>query len=112
VVGGRPGESSEAVSRRVVAARARAADRGVRCNAQLRSADLERHAPFAPDTADRLESLLRDNRLSARGLQRVRRVALTLADLAGDSPPLRTDHLDTAIGLRTEPMAASLRLAG
>jgi magnesium chelatase family protein len=112
VVGGQPGESSDAVSRRVVAARARAAERGVRCNAQLRSAELEHHAPLAADTADRLESLLRDNRLSARGLQRVRRVALTLADLADESPPLRTDHLDTAIGLRAEPMAATLRLAG
>ncbi|MGZ4758263.1 MAG: YifB family Mg chelatase-like AAA ATPase [Acidimicrobiales bacterium] len=112
VVGGSPGESSASVAERVVAARARAAERGVPCNAQLRSADLDRHAPLAPDAADRLESMLRDNRLSARGLQRVRRVALTLADLADESPPLRSAHLDTAVSLRTEPMATALRLAG
>ena len=112
VVGGLPGEASAAVAARVLMARARAAERGVRCNAQLSSADLERHAPLAPDAADRLEMLLRDNRLSARGLQRVRRVALTLADLADEPPPLRSGHLDTAIGLRSEPMARALRLAG
>jgi len=75
-------------------------------------ARLERFAPLAPDAADRLETMLRDNRLSARGLQRVRRVALTLADLADESPPLRSAHLDTAVSLRTEPMATALRLAG
>ena len=76
------------------------------------SADLERHAPLAPGAAERLESLLRDGRLSARGLHRVRRVARTLADLADDGPPLRAEHLDTAVSLRAEPMATALRLAG
>jgi len=112
VVGGEPGESSASVAERVVAARARAAERGVRCNALLRSAELEQHAPLAAGVAERLESMLRDNRLSARGLQRVRRVALTLADLADEGPPLRAEHLDTAVSLRTEPMATALRLAG
>lgn len=112
VVRGTAGESSASVAERVVAARARAAARGVRSNAQLRSADLECHAPLAAGVAERLESMLRDNRLSARGLQRVRRVALTLADLADEGPPLRAEHLDTAVSLRTEPMATVLRLAG
>ena len=112
VVGGSPGESSSSVAERVLSARTRAAERGVRCNAQLRSSDLERHAPLAADAAERLESMLRDNRLSARGLQRVRRVALTLDDLADESPPLRSSHLATAVSLRTEPVAAALRLAG
>ncbi len=84
----------------------------MRCNAQLRSADLERYAPLAAGVAERLESMLRDNRLSARGLQRIRRVALTLADLADDGPPLRAEHLDIAVSLRTEPMATVLRRAG
>jgi magnesium chelatase family protein len=112
LVGGSPGESTAVVSARVAAARDRATARGIRCNSQLGAADLDRYAPLAPDAAERLEVLLRDGRLSGRGLQRVRRVALTLADLAGDDGPLRTDHLETAISLRCRPIADTVRLAG
>lgn len=112
LVGGVPGETTAIVAERVVEARARAEARGVRCNGQLSSAALDEHAPLAHDAADRLEALLRSGRLSARGLQRVRRVALTLADLAGETGPVRTAHLDTAMGLRCEPMATTARMAG
>ncbi len=112
LVGGGPGETTAVVAERVLEARARAASRGVRSNALLTPAGLDQHAPLAADTSDRLEVLLRTGRISARGLQRVRRVALTLADLAGDTAPLRTSHFDTAIGLRCEPMTSTRRLAG
>jgi hypothetical protein len=112
LVGGGPGETTATVAERVLEARARAAARGVRCNALLTPAGLDQHAPLASETTDRLEALLRVGRISARGLQRVRRVALTLADLAGDTAPLRTSHFDTAIGLRCEPITSTQRLAG
>jgi magnesium chelatase family protein len=112
LVGGAPGESSAVVAERVLEARARAAARGVRSNSDLQSSDLELHAPLTSEAGDQLEQLLRTGRLSARGLQRVRRVALTLADLCGDPAPLGTGHLETAIGLRCEPMATITRLAG
>ena len=110
LVAGTPGESSAIVAQRVAAARRLAAARGVRCNAQLGPAALERYASLTPGATDRLESLLRAGRLSARGLQRVRRVALTVADLAGQAAPLRIGHLDTAIGLRCDPVCSVARL--
>ena len=112
LVGGGPGEPTAVVAERVLEARARAAARGVRSNALLTPVELDQHASLAADTTDRLEVLLRTGRISARGLQRVRRVALTLADLAGDTAPLRTSHFDTAIGLRCEPITSTRRLAG
>jgi magnesium chelatase family protein len=112
LVGGSPGEPSRVVAERVAEARSRAAGRGVRCNAQLSASALDRYAPLAPAAADRLEALLGSGQLSARGLQRVRRVALTLADLAGDAVPLRSAHLDTAIGLRCDPVTSVARMIG
>ena len=44
-------------------------------------------------------------------MQRVRRVALTLADLAGDDPPVTTAHIATAHSLRTQPACLRERLA-
>ena len=67
-------------------------------------------APLSPAAAELLERLLAERRLSARGLQRLRRVALTLADLAGQAPPLSFDHLASANALRTEPAGVSGRL--
>jgi magnesium chelatase family protein len=112
VVGGTPGESSAVVAARVLQARECASARGVRCNGALESADLDRYAALAPASAERLRSLLCQGRLSARGLQRVRRVALTVADLDGADGPLRPEHLETAMQLRCEPVSVSLRLVG
>jgi predicted ATPase with chaperone activity len=47
-----------------------------------------------------LERKLREGRLSARGLARARRVALTVADLAGHDGPLEEDHVLLALALR------------
>jgi magnesium chelatase family protein len=73
---------SAVVAARVTAARAMAAERGVRCNAELSHEALDRVARLSSDARRLVEHRLRAGRLSARGLIRVRRVARTLADLA------------------------------
>ncbi len=91
------------VAERVAAARARARERGVRANADLPGPLLEQVAPLSADASALVERALVQGRLTARGLRRVWRVALTLADLAGDEAPLRADHVAGAFHLRTDP---------
>ncbi|MEZ5138670.1 MAG: YifB family Mg chelatase-like AAA ATPase [Acidimicrobiales bacterium] len=102
LLGGEPGEPSAAVAGRVRVARDRARDRGVRCNAELRGAALDRFASIDPSAEPLLRSALETGRLTARGLDRVRRVARTLADLAGDDESLGVAHLSAALQLRAE----------
>jgi magnesium chelatase family protein len=104
LLGGAPGESTAAVAERVAEARARARRRGVRCNAALPASRLDEVAPLVPGAASLLEQRLRSGALSARGLHRVRRVALTLADLAGASR-VGEEHVCLALGLRAEVVA-------
>jgi hypothetical protein len=47
-----------------------------------------------------LEKRLREGQLSARGLDRVRRVALTVSDLAGRQGPLSAEDVLLALALR------------
>jgi magnesium chelatase family protein len=103
LLGGPPGESSAAVAARVAAARAVAATRGVTCNAQLSGWALEEATALDHDAAALLESGLRAGTHSARGLQRIRRVARTLADLAGRDGPLGEADICLALQLRAEP---------
>ncbi len=98
-------ESTAAVAARVVAARQRAAQRGLRCNAELPSSELDARAPLTVDARRLLEVRLRQGRLSARGLHRIRRVARTLADLAGRDGPVTVEDVQTALALRVEPFA-------
>jgi magnesium chelatase family protein len=100
LVGGEPGEPSAAVAARVAEARRRAAERGVRANADLPPGRLDEAAPLAPAAAKLLEYKLRAGTLSGRGLHRVRRVARTLADLAGDGLVVGEEHVCLALGLR------------
>jgi magnesium chelatase family protein len=95
-------ESSSAVAARVVRARRRAERRGVVCNAALAGSDLDQLAPLEPAAVGLLELRLRQGRLSARGLHRVRRVARTLADLADHDGPVALEHVRTALALRCE----------
>jgi magnesium chelatase family protein len=90
LLAGPPGESSAVVASRVAAARSLAAARGLRCNAELSAAQLDQLAPMRGAGAVLLEDALRSGSLSARGLQRARRVARTIADLrAGDDAPIK-----------------------
>lgn len=101
---GRPGESTAVVAARVAAARERAAARGVRCNAELVDAELRAATPLDTGAEALLDTALRVGSLTARGLTRVRRLALTIADLAGDGLPLRSDHVGMALALRSDPL--------
>lgn len=103
-----PGESSARVRERVVAAREiqqrrfesiRLAERT--CNAQLGPADLDRFAPLCVGCRRLLESACRSLGLSARGFDRVRRVARTLADLEGNER-IEERHMAEAVQYRRE----------
>jgi len=95
-----PAESSAAIAERVTMARERARLRGVVANAELPSASLETHAPLTEGARDLLERQLYAGSLSARGLDRVRRVALTLADLSPSQVAVDEGHVAMALELR------------
>jgi magnesium chelatase family protein len=97
------GEPSAAVARRVAGARELAAERGVATNAQLPASRLDDVAPVDGAAARLLERVLRAGRLTGRGLGGVRRVARTVADLAGDDGALSVEHVSAALALRAEP---------
>ena len=102
LLGGIAGEATEAVAARVAEARDVAIWRGVRCNAELRGAVLEKHTPLSPASSRLLEHKLRTGALSARGLDRIRRVARTLADLDGSPDVLGEEHVCGALELRAD----------
>jgi magnesium chelatase family protein len=101
--GGPVGESTADVSARVAAARERAgarlADTPWRCNAQVPGQVLRTRWPMDTDALTTVEQALRTGALTARGLDRVVRVAWTIADLSGQD---RVDRhsVDSALGFR------------
>jgi magnesium chelatase family protein len=101
--GGQGGESTAEVSERVAAARERAvrrlADTPWRCNAQVPGQVLRTRWPLGIDALASAERALRSGVLTARGLDRVIRVAWTVADLAGADRPDRS-AVDAALGFR------------
>lgn len=100
---GGPADPTAMVAARVAVARERASARGVRCNAELPGPVLDRIAPLTVESMGLVERALTDGRLTARGLRRLWRVALTLADLAGDDGPLAAEHVAGAFHLRSDP---------
>lgn len=99
---GATGEASAAVAARVADARARQLSRlqemGYRTNAEIPGAVLRTRLP-RPDGVDLLEAAMARGLLSLRGLDKVVRVAWTIADLLGAGRPGR-DHVRTAVALR------------
>lgn len=95
-----PGESSSVVAQRVERVRRLARRRGVTANAELTSASLDEHAPLTKEARVLLERQLCSGALSARGLDRVRRVALTLADLEASQTTVDEGHVAMALELR------------
>ncbi len=93
-------ECTQVVAERVGQARQRAQGRGVKANADLPSWRLDEVATLSAGARRLLERRLREGRLSARGLDRVRRVALTVSDLAGREGPLTEEHVLMALALR------------
>lgn len=92
-----PGESSRTVAQRVAKARRIQVERGS-LNRELNRADLDR-LPYGDDALTLITSAVERAGLTARGFDRVRRVARTIADLAGDEIVL-PDHVAEALALR------------
>lgn len=102
-------ESTETVAARVRAARERAAarlaDTPWRTNAEVPGHSLRTRWRLAPGALTDAERELERGLLTARGLDRVLRVAWTVADLADRAHPTRLD-VRTALVLRTGVSAA------
>ena len=100
MVQGAPGESSATVRARVAGARARQRVRGQPGpNAHLTAEWLGRVAPLDAESAALLIRLAERHGLSARGQQRIRRVARTIADLDGEQH-MAPHHLAEAMAMR------------
>ncbi len=94
-----PGESSAVVRKRVEAARQPQLQRQHTSNARLPDKDLDRCCALSPAAAKLLESTMKRHHLSARAIQRLRRVARTCADMAG-AQQIDLPHLAEAFQYR------------
>ena len=96
-------ESSADVRARVVVARARQSDRyagsGIATNARLTTAMMARHCAIDRAALAVVTAAMRKLSLSARGYDRVRKVARTIADLAGEER-IRAEHVAEALQFR------------
>jgi magnesium chelatase family protein len=97
------GEGSADVRARVVAVRARQAARydghGITTNAELTPALMSEYCATDRAALRVLQSAMKKMSLSARGYDRVRKVARTIADLAGEER-VAADHLAEALQFR------------
>ena len=99
----KPAESSEAIRKRVVAARKRQLERyqgtGVTCNADMLPAQLAQYC--RPDAAGQalLDAAFQRLGMTARSYDRVLRLARTIADLAGEEQ-ISAAHIAEAIQYR------------
>jgi magnesium chelatase family protein len=98
---GGSGEPSAAVRGRVLLARQRAIAREQSHgrNAALTAKELARVAPLDPGSLRLIRRAAERLRITARGVVRVRRLARTIADLAG-SEGVRIEHLEEALLFR------------
>jgi magnesium chelatase family protein len=98
------GESSAIVRARVVAARARQADRyaphRVGTNAELTAPLMARYCAVDHAAMAVLKAAMKRLSLSARGYDRVRKVARTIADLAGEDR-IRAEHVAETLQFRS-----------
>jgi magnesium chelatase family protein len=92
-------EPSSAVAKRVAAAREVQLERAGVCNAELAGEALEAAFNAEPSAWQLLSDAAEKLSFSARGFQRVQRVARTIADLAGEEFISR-NHMAEALGLR------------
>ncbi|MEE1744612.1 MULTISPECIES: YifB family Mg chelatase-like AAA ATPase [unclassified Streptomyces] len=113
--GGRRGESTASVAARVQEARARAAERlagtGWSTNSEVPGHELRTRLVAAPGALLEAERDMERGMLTARGLDRVLRVAWTVADLRGADRPDASD-IAVALELRTGISRGALTKAG
>ncbi len=112
LLGGPPAESSAVVAARVVRARAVMHERAGVLNADIPAHRLDELAPLTPAATRLLRRELEHNRLTGRGLHRVRRVARTLCDLTLQPADLVDDQsVSVALNLRIDPFQRVRRAA-
>lgn len=97
-------EPSKVIKERVVAARLRQSERfkdcaGVYCNAQMSSKQLEEYAKLDEQAMALLRKAMIKFSFSARAFDRIKKVARTIADLAG-SDDIKMPHVAEAIQYR------------
>ena len=99
-----PGEPSEKIRERVIAARKIQEERfrpfkGIHCNAMMTEKMLHQFAEPDEQSLDMLRMAMERLKLSARAYSRILKVARTIADLAG-SEHIQSPHIAEAIGYR------------
>ena len=99
-----PGEPSEAIRQRVMAARKIQEERykdfkGIHCNAQMTERMLHDFAQPDEKSLNMLRLAMEKLKLSARAYGRILKVARTIADLAA-SPEVQLPHIAEAVGYR------------
>ena len=101
----RPGEDSATVRARVLEAvdrqRARFTGTRWRWNREIPAGAIEQFAGMAPAGLDAWQAVVEDGLLTGRGAARVRRVARTIADLAGTAL-IEAEHVVLASSLRQD----------
>jgi magnesium chelatase family protein len=100
LTGQTPGESTDTIRARVERARFRQRQRGPRNNARLTTSELSSAATLDSDGHRLLERAVERLALSARAIERVRRLARTIADMEG-SDPVRAPHVGEALTYRS-----------
>jgi magnesium chelatase family protein len=103
-----PGESSAAIRTRVVAARRLQRERSDRCNARMSGALIRKHCRLDGFGRRLMEQAMTKLGLSARGHDRVLKVARTIADLAG-AERIEREHLAEAIQYRAMDRSPDIR---
>jgi len=101
----RTGEPSAQIRARVVAARLRqqqrfAARPRITCNARMGAKELKTFCALDEATLELLKMAMAEMNLSARAYDRILKVALTIADLAG-ADRITAEHVSEAVQLRT-----------
>jgi magnesium chelatase family protein len=96
------GETSALVQQRVCASWTRQHNRQGVLNARLSDAELEAYCALSREAKALLERLIRQYYLSARAVQRIRRVARTIADLEEQSA-IEVRHFAEAFQYRFKP---------
>lgn len=103
ILGNREGESSASIRQRVIKARAlqeeRFAGRGIYCNAHMGSRELKLFCRLGPEARRLLAKAVQSYGISARGCDRLLKVARTIADL-DNSERITSTHLAEAIQYR------------